>query len=93
VTVGIPGFTLSDVVNAQLNALAAYLGWQSGSRGTYVAVGTSAAGLVAGIYAPGLRELLGTTPLSAGELGLTLAIGAIPAAIVEIVKVARQRHS
>jgi len=52
----------------------------------YTAVGLSAAGLLAAIYVPGLRDLLGTTPLSLTELGRSLAVGALPAVLIETTK-------
>jgi Ca2+-transporting ATPase len=58
----------------------------------YAAVGLSAAGLLAGIYLPGLRDLLATTPLSVGELGLTLGVSMIPALLIEIVKAVLRGH-
>ena len=63
--------------------------WQMSPAGNpflYTAVGLSAAGLLAAIYLPGLRDLLGTTPLQASELGLSLAVGALPALLIEIAK-------
>ncbi|MDQ2706983.1 MAG: cation transporting ATPase C-terminal domain-containing protein [Actinomycetota bacterium] len=51
----------------------------------------SAVALLAAVYAPGLRDLLGTTPLTLSGLGLVLAASAVPAAVVEISK-ATARH-
>jgi Ca2+-transporting ATPase len=62
----------------------------AGNPFLYLAVGLSAAGLLAAIYLPGLRDLLGTTPLSAGELGATLVVGLIPAVLVELGKAIRR---
>ena len=58
----------------------------AGNPFLYTAVGLSAAGLLAAIYLPGLPDLLSTTPLSLSELGLCLAVAALPAVLIEITK-------
>jgi magnesium-transporting ATPase (P-type) len=55
-------------------------------------VGASAALLVAAIYAPVLRELLCTVPLTTGEFAVAVAVGAIPATLLEAVKLGRSRQ-
>ena len=62
----------------------------AGNPFLYTAVGLSAAGLLAATYLPGLRDLLDTTPLSPSELGLSLAIGALPAVLIETTKAVQQ---
>jgi P-type Ca2+ transporter type 2C len=58
----------------------------AGNPFLYAAVSLSAIGLLAAIYLPGLDDLLGTTPLSPSELGLALAVGVLPAALIETTK-------
>jgi Ca2+-transporting ATPase len=58
----------------------------AGNPFLYTAVSLSAAGLLAAIYLPGLRDLFGTTPLTLPELGLSLATGALPAVLIETTK-------
>lgn len=65
----------------------------SGNPFLYWAVAASAAMLAAAIYAPVLRDLLGTVPLTTTELAIAMAAGAIPAALVELVKLRRRHQS
>jgi Ca2+-transporting ATPase len=60
--------------------------WQRGAEGRWVplAVAGSAALLLAGVYLPGLRGLLGTEPLAAAELGVAVLAGLVPAALVVV---------
>jgi Ca2+-transporting ATPase len=62
----------------------------AGNPFLYTAVGSSAAGLLAAIYLPGLHDLFGTTPLSLSQLGLCLAVAALPAVLIEITKAVRR---
>jgi Ca2+-transporting ATPase len=46
-----------------------------------------AAGLqLAGVLLPGLRDLLGTTPLSASDLGWCLIAAAVPALVLAVAR-------
>jgi Ca2+-transporting ATPase len=59
----------------------------------YYAVAASLAATAAGIYLPGLSDLLGSQPLSALELGVAVAVAAVPAVVIELVELARaHRH-
>ena len=55
---------------------------ESGALWLPVAVAGSAALLLAGVYLPGLRDLLGTQSLGAGELGLAAGAALLPAAVL-----------
>lgn len=73
-----------------------FAGWRMSPAGNpflYAAVGLSAVGLLAAIYLPGLHDLLGTTPLRLSDLGLSLAAGALPAVLIEIVKAIQRLRS
>jgi Ca2+-transporting ATPase len=63
--------------------------WRMSPRGNpflYLAVAISAAAVLAALYLPVLRELLGTRPLTATELGLACVAGALPLAVIEVAK-------
>jgi Ca2+-transporting ATPase len=57
----------------------------------YWAVLTSALALLAAVYLPGLRDLLGTTPLSLADFAPVLLAGAVPMIGIEAVKAWRSR--
>ena len=61
----------------------------AGNPFLFAAVATSLAATLAGIYLPGLSDLLGTRPLTAGELGLALAVAAVPALLIELAELHR----
>ncbi|MFB9317248.1 cation-translocating P-type ATPase [Cryptosporangium minutisporangium] len=58
----------------------------------FAAVASSAALMLAGIYLPGLDTLLGTEPLTGGQLGIVLAASLVPAVVAQLdLLVARHR--
>jgi P-type Ca2+ transporter type 2C len=63
----------------------------AGNPFLFAAVATSLAATLAGIYLPGLSDLLGTRPLSAGELGLALGVAVVPALLIELAELRRAR--
>lgn len=69
------------------------IGADAGNPFLYTAVGLSAAGLLGAIYLPGLRDLLGTTALHPSELGLSQAVGALPAVLIETTKAVTDARS
>ena len=64
----------------------------AGNPFLFAAVASLAATL-AGIYLPGLSDLLGTTPLSGAELGLSVLVAAVPALLIELVELRRDETS
>ncbi len=64
----------------------------AGNPFLFAAVATSLAATLAGIYLPGLSDLLGLEPLTAGELGLAAAVAVLPAILIELVEAARARR-
>ena len=65
----------------------------AGNPFLFAAVATSLAATLAGIYLPGLSDLLGTTPLSGAELGLSVLVAAVPALLIELVELRRDETS
>jgi P-type Ca2+ transporter type 2C len=55
----------------------------------FAAVAASLAATLAGVYLPGLSDLLGTRPLSGAELGLSVLVAAVPALLIELVELRR----
>jgi Ca2+-transporting ATPase len=64
----------------------------AGNPFLFGAVAASIAATIAGVYLPGLSDLLGTEPLSGLELGLSLAVAAVPALLIELVELAAARR-
>lgn len=64
----------------------------SGNPFLFGAVGTSLAATLAGVYLPGLSDLLGTQALSPIELALSAAVAAVPAVSIELVELGRARR-
>ena len=61
----------------------------SGNRFLFVAIATSLAATLAGVYLPGLSDLLGTTPLNALEIALAVGVAAVPAVLIELLELLR----
>ncbi|GEL17096.1 cation-translocating P-type ATPase [Pseudonocardia asaccharolytica] len=69
--------------------------WRMSPHGNpflFAAIAGSLAATIAGIYLPGLSDLLGTVPLDGLELGLCAAIGIVPAILIELVELVRARR-
>ena len=62
----------------------------SGNRFLFVAVASSVAATTAGLYLPGLSDLLGTQPLTALELALALGVAVVPAVLIELLELLRR---
>ena len=63
--------------------------WRAGWEAVWVpvAVGVNAVLLLAAVYLPGLRTLLDTQPLTAGELAVSAAAACVPAGLLVVVRV------
>ena len=62
--------------------------WRAGRAGVWVpvAVAVNAVLLLAAVYLPGLRTLLETQPLTAGELAVSAAAACVPAGLLVVVR-------
>jgi Ca2+-transporting ATPase len=61
----------------------------SGNTFLFIAIASSLAATVAGVYLPGLSDLLGTEPLTVLEVGLAVAVAAVPAVLIELLELLR----
>jgi Ca2+-transporting ATPase len=61
----------------------------SGNRFLFVAIASSLVATVAGVYLPGLSDLLGTRPLSVLEVALAVGVAAVPAVLIELLELRR----
>ncbi|MEK6439083.1 cation-translocating P-type ATPase [Pseudonocardia sp. T1-2H] len=58
----------------------------------FLAVAASLVATLSALYLPGLSDLLGTTPLGASELAVSVGVAAVPAVVVEVAEVIRGRQ-